>query len=168
MRRLLFLLLILVSPGYADPSIFFDGALQAEVPATFRSLDEAAIEQMFSGARTKPGVVLATPDSETRISMTHAQAPLIPEELEATKASLKARVDSGVPVRWERDEMVTLNGTAWFRLDYDLVQENKREVILGTSLRGRLLFLVAATPLADLELLEGDLQTLFESLKVLP
>ena len=169
MRSLLPILLLLFSvPALCAPSSFFDGALEVEVPAVFRAMDQAAIDQMFSGARAKPEVVLATPDSETRISMTHASAPLGPADLEATKDSLKARVDGGAPVQWARDEMVTLNGQPWFRLDYDLSQEKKREIILGTSMQGRLLFLVIATPGDDLELLEGDLESLIASLKVTP
>lgn len=169
MRSLLPLLLILLSiPALCAPSSFFAGALEVEVPAVFRALDQVAIDQMFSGVRAKPEVVLATPDSETRISMAHASAPLDTADLEATKNSFRARVDGGAPVTWARDEMVTLNGQPWFRLDYDLSQEKKREIILGTSMQGRLLFIAIATPRDDLELLQGDLESMIASLKVTP
>ena len=170
MRRLVFLAFLLLTPRLlAAPMTFFEGSLEVEVPAIFRALDDAAIDSMFAGARSKPAVVLATPDSETRISMTHADAPLGPEDLEDTRASLKARIDSQAKIAWLRDEMVTLNGSPWFRLDYDMDSgaDIKREIILGTSLRGRLLFVVVATPVDDQELLNGDLQTLIDSLRLL-
>jgi hypothetical protein len=168
-RLLLIALLFLFTSALAEPTAFFEGSLQVEVPESLRALDQPAIDAMFAGAKSQPGVVLATPDSETRVSITHAAAPLTVEELEDTKAALKARVDGQASdITWVRDEMVTLNGTPWFRLDYDLgaTEEAKRETILGTSLDGRLLFMVIATPLEDLELMQEELQSLIGSLRL--
>lgn len=167
MRKLFLLVfLLLTTPLWAAPTSFFDGALKAELPGLLRRLDEAAIDQMFSGASSRPGAVLATPDSETRVSLNYTEAELDTDLLEPTKNSLKSRIDAQDGVNWLRDEMISLNGHPWFRLDYQLASEPKREIVLGTSARNRLLFLVIATPADDPELLDGDLQKLIDSLEV--
>lgn len=165
---LLLLLLTSASSVHAEPSRFFDGTLEMEVPSLFRPLDEAALEQMFAKARTRPAVVLATPDSQTRVSMTYAETPLAVEALESTMQSLKTRMDSQEGLSWVSNEMVILHGHPWFRLDYDLTAASgsKREVIIGTSLHGRLLFLVMATPKDDQEMVEAEFQTMIESLRL--
>ncbi len=169
MRKLLVLaFLLLSSPLWAAPTAFFDGALQAELPPLLRVLDDAAIDQMFATANSRPGAVLATPDSETRVSLNYTQAVLDAASLEATKNSLKSRIDGQEGVTWLRDEMLELNGHSWFRLDYQLASEPKREIVLGTSANNRLLFLVIATPADDPELIEGELQALIDSLEVSP
>lgn len=167
MRKLLLLAVFLLStPLWAAPTSFFEGALQAELPPLLRVLDDDAVDQMFATANSRPGAVLATPDSETRVSLNYTGTPLTLDLVEPTKDSLKTRIGSQEGVTWLRDEMVSLNGHPWFRLDYQLASEPKREIVLGTSARNKLLFLVIATPADDQELIGGELQSLIESLTV--
>lgn len=168
--RLFFLIFtLLLSPALGEPSRFFENRLEVEVPSILRSLDEEAIEEMFATARTRPGVVLATPDSETRISMTYAGVPLDVDSLEPTMQSLKARMDEQPGLKWVGNGMLTLQGQPWFRLDYEVPGESgdKHEIILGTSIEGSLLFIVMAIPKDDLPLIGEELQQMIDSLKVL-
>lgn len=168
MRSCLLALLFLLLPAAAEPTSFLDGVLSLEVPGSFRALDQSAIDEMFAGASSRPGAVLATPDSETRISLTHTQASLSQGELEQIKETLKSRMDQSTV--WVRDEMLLINGAPWFRLDYEVGSgaAARREIIVGTSARERLLFLVIATPAEDREMLENELQSLIGSLRLSP
>jgi hypothetical protein len=167
MRWLLLLLVLLTAPSVrADPVTLFEGGFQAELPVVFRAWDQAAIDKLFEGSRSRPAAVFATPDGETRVSLTHATSPLLAADLDQTRQVLHSKVESESQVRWVRDEMITLNGSPWFRLDYDLVEADKREIVMGTSLRGTLLFLVVSTPLESLEMMEPELASLLDSMRL--
>jgi hypothetical protein len=169
MRLLPLLALLLLSvPAFADPIVLFDGGLRLEAPALFRSLDPASIDKMFASSRSRPAAVLATPDSETRVSVTYAEAPLLAEDLEETRAALHRKMDAQASITWLRDEMVSLHGSPWFRQDYQMEENGqaRRETILGTSLRGRLLFVVISGPAEAYELIEPDLQSVIDSLQL--
>jgi hypothetical protein len=160
--------ILLALPALAEPTSLLDGAISLEVPASFRVLDHESIEDMFAAASPRPGAVLATPDTETRISFTHHQGSLSEDDLETIMQALHARL--GDRVTWLRDEMLTINGTRWFRVDYDVGSGPgaKRETILGASVRYRLLFLVVTSPLEDHEFLSEELEAMLNSLQVNP
>lgn len=166
--RLLTLLtaLLLALPCWGEPATLFEGGLQVEVPAVFRALDQAAIDEIFAASRSKPSLLFATPDAETRISLTYTESLLTPDELDETRTVLKSKMESGAQVTWLRDEMITLAGSPWFRLDYELKSEGKREIIMGTVLRNRLLFLIVATPLEDWELMGPEIEMFTSSLRL--
>ncbi len=164
--NILLLALLLWGPVLAEPHALFENTLTVEVPAVFRSLDQDSIAEMFASSATMPQVVFATPDAETRIAFTYLATPFTPEELEPTRAELTTSMEKAQVV-WHKNEIVVLGEKPWFRLDYDLPakQPPTREILLGTSLRGQLLFLMIATPSDDLELLGPELEGLVESLR---
>jgi hypothetical protein len=161
---LAWLFLVLGCAALAEPVTLLEGVLTLELPPSFRRLDQAAIEKMFAGSGSVPGVVLVTADSASRLSITHTQSRLAPEELESTKSELKAQL--GGAMRWIKDEVVTLNGVPWFRLDFEPDGGPSREIIMGTSARNRLLFLVVSTSTDELDLVEEELEAMIASLQI--
>ncbi len=158
---------MLLSPVWAEPQSLYEGALKLDVPSVFQSLPEESIEAMFSTSAHRPQVVYATPDAETRVALTYLSTPFTAEDVEPTRVELTSSMEQKAEVAWHRNEVVVLNDRAWFRMDYDLSakQPPTREILLGTSLRGKLLFVMIATPATDLELLGSDLEALIASLQ---
>lgn len=169
LRDTLLVMVVLLVPALAEPHALFEKTLSVEVPAAFRPLDQESVAEMFASSATLPQVVFATPDSDTRVAFTYLALPFPPEELEPTRAELTASMEKAQVV-WHKNEIVILGAKPWFRLDYDLPakQPPTREILLGTSLRGQLLFLMIATPSEDLELLGPDLEALVTSLREIP
>ena len=158
--------LLLLTPVSAEPQALFEGSLTLDVPASLRRLDAESIAEMFASSPRLPQVVFVTPDSETRVAFTYLSTPFSPEEIEPTRSELATSLDAQAGIVWHKNEVVTLGGKPWFRLDYDLPRQTlTREILLGTSLNGQLLFLMVATPVADLELMAPELETLLESLR---
>lgn len=157
--------------AWAEPALFFGGALRAELPTDLlRQLDDDAVQTMFASSVNPPGVVLVTPDAETRISMTHTSTPITLEDLDDIRLHLRQRTEATTEVRWVRDEMIQMRQQPWFRLDYDLTNPaiGRREILMGTALRGQLFYLVVALPLDDLEFQKEDIESFLGSLETLP
>ncbi len=168
LRILLGALLLLTTPILARP-LLLDGSLEAEIPAAFRPLDQAIVNELSAELSTKPVLVLATPDTQTRISVTHSRTSLNFEELDELKEAFKEQVSEQSNVtRWLRDESLTIHGHPWFRLDYEITRNSgvKREIVLATSLHHRLLYLVISAPNDDQDMLTVELQPFIDSLRV--
>lgn len=159
--------LLLLTPVSAEPQILFEGALTVDVPPTLRRLDDKSIAEMFASSSRLPQVVFATPDSETRVAFSFLNTPFLPEDVDPTREDLTNGLHSQPGIVWHKNHVVTLGGKLWFRLDYDLLEKQppSHEILLGTSLNNQFLFVMIATPAADLELVSPEIEALLESLR---
>lgn len=163
---MLFLVLFCLTAVQAEPRLLFEQSLAVEVSELFHELEPAEIARMFSSSKTLPQVVYATPDAATRVAFTLLETPFSLEEVDPTRLALAASLEARDRVV-TRSQLLEIHGLPWFRLEYDspVSEQPTREILLGSSLRGQLLFVMIATPVADLELMEPELEALIASLR---
>lgn len=158
--------LLCLTPLRAEPRLLFEQTLAVEISELFHQLEPDEIGRMFSSSKTLPQVVYATPDAATRVAFTLLETPFSSQEVDPTRVALAASLEARERVV-TRSQLLEIHGVPWFRLEYDSPdrEEPTREILLGSSLRGQLLFVMIATPVADLELMESELEALIASLR---
>lgn len=129
-------------PNLAERALL-SGKLSLLVPQSFTQMSEEMLRIKYPAER-RPTIVLTNPEGSVNVAVNHTGNSLRPDQLREAHAAMDQTFRNVYPsAKWNRSEVVSINGRQFFVLDLrtPAMDTEIRNIMGGTSLDGRFLII---------------------------
>ena len=119
------------------------GKLTLLVPQSFTQMSKEMLRYKYPNER-RPTTVLTNADGTVNVAVNHTHNNLRMAQLHEAHAAMERMLRNSYPsAKWNRSEIVSINGQQFFILDLrtPAIDTEVRNIMAGTSLQGRFLII---------------------------
>jgi hypothetical protein len=123
--------------------VILDGAVTLLIPNAFALMSEEMLRLKYPSER-RPAVVFSNEAGSVNLAATLANTPVRPDQVSELHKAMDSTFRNLYPsATWYRSEVITQDGRPYFVLELltPALDTQIRNIMLGTSLRGRFLLL---------------------------